>query len=351
MNTMCRHPGDMHTLLFSIRMIAHSLTQQRAIIYSSGAPTPKQRGHYPGWWPFLLTLVASLLISGAVEADDDPLNLVSYQTVFVINDLLRLPSDVDVDREGRIYILDGTANIVRAYDPLGKPLFTLGDQKTLNQPLGLDVSTGGDVLIADSGNHRVVLFPAGTTTPRFYDLPIPPGGKPADPTDVVFGHHSEMFFVVDNDNHRVIALNQKGDILWSRGTMGRNPEEFRFPFMLDIDHEGNVYIVEVINTRIQVLTPDGNHLRFVGDWGIEPGQFFRPKGVAISQGGELFVSDSYLGVVQIFSHEGNFLGAVGDEQGALRKFTTPVGLAISGNRLFVIEMYTNRLVVLERVGP
>jgi len=304
-----------------------------------------------GWWPFVLIIPAILFITGAGLADEDPLNLVSYQPVFTINDLLRLPSDVGVDQEGRIYILDGTANTVRVYDRQGKPLFTLGDKKILNQPLGIDVSPAGDVLIADSGNHRIVLFPTERAAPRFYDLPDLPGGKRADPTDVVFGHHSETFFAVDNENHRIIALDLKGKILWSRGTMGRNPEEFRFPFMMDVDHEGNIYIVEVINTRIQVLTPDGTYLRFIGNWGIEPGQFFRPKGIVISQNGELLVSDSYLGVVQIFSHEGNLLGAVGDEKGNLRKFTTPMGLAVSGNRLFVIEMYANRLVVLEREEP
>lgn len=295
---------------------------------------------------------AILFIEDMAIAGEDPLNLVSYHSVFAISDQLSHPSDVGVDREGKIYILDGTAGIVRVYDPQGKPLFTLGDKKILNQPLGIDVSPAGDVLVADSGNHRIVLFSPGTAAPHFYDLPVLPGGKSPDPTDVAFGHRSEIFFVVDNDNHRVIALDRKGKTLWSQGTMGRNPEEFRFPFMLDVDNEDNIYIVEVINTRVQVLTPDGNHLRFIGDWGIEAGQFFRPKGITIGhQSGELLVSDSYLGVIQIFSHEGTLLGAVGDEEGKLRKFTTPMGLAVAGNRLYVIEMFSNRLVVLEREGP
>ena len=65
----------------------------------------------------------------------------------------------------------------------------------------------------------------------------------------------------------------------------------------------------------------------------------------------MYVSDSWLGVVQIFAHEGELLGIVADEQGEVKKFTTPVGLEVSGDRLYVIEMFTNRLVVLEREGP
>ncbi|MBU1234739.1 MAG: NHL repeat-containing protein [Proteobacteria bacterium] len=287
----------------------------------------------------------------AVEVIEEPLNLISYRTVFVISDLLRLPSDVDVDGEGRIYVLDGTANIVRVYSQDGKPLFTLGDEKTLKFPLGVDVSPAGDVLVADSGNHRIVLFSAKAAPPRFFDLPSPPGGKPTDPTDVVFAKDLKRFFVVDNDNHRVIAVDINGEILWSSGKMGRNPEEFRFPFLMDIDNEDNLYIVEVVNTRVQVLNKDGIHVRFIGDWGIEPGQFFRPKGIAIGQSRDLLVSDSFIGVVQMFSQGGDFLGVIGDETGKVKKFTTPMGMKVYGDRLFVIEMYTNRLVVLEREGP
>jgi DNA-binding beta-propeller fold protein YncE len=156
---------------------------------------------------------------------------------------------------------------------------------------------------------------------------------------------------VDNDSHRLVTLDRNGKRLWSKGSMGRNREEFRFPFMLDLDKDGNIYVVEVINTRVQVLAPDGSHVRFIGDWGIEPGQFFRPKGIAVSEQNEVYVSDSYLGVIQVFSREGPFLGVVGDAAGNLLKFTTPVGITIEGNRLFVIEMWKNRLLVLEKVAP
>ena len=106
----------------------------------------------------------------------------------------------------------------------------------------------------------------------------------------------------------------------------------------------------MINTRVQVLAPDGAHVRFIGDWGIEPGQFFRPKGIAVNDQNEVYVSDSYLGVIQVFSREGQLLGVVGDAAGTLAKFTTPVGITVAGNRLFIIEMWHNRLLVLEKLA-
>jgi DNA-binding beta-propeller fold protein YncE len=308
----------------------------------------------PGWRGFpgsLYVLIIPLLLFcvSFVSADDDLLDIIAYRQVSAINDLLHLPSDVAVDQQGRIYILDGTADTVRVYDRRGKPIFVLGGTSVLHSPLGIDVSAEGDVLVADSGNHRIVLFPADKSPALFLDIPPGPGGKLSDPTDVLFGKREGTFHVVDNDNHRLVTLNRTGKVLWSKGSMGRNPGEFRFPFMMDMDSDGNLYVVEVINTRVQVLAPEGTHIRFIGDWGIEPGQFFRPKGIAVSDRDEIFVSDSYLGVIQVFSRKGKFLGAVGDEKGNLEKFTTPVGLAISGRRLLVIEMFKNRLLVLEKL--
>lgn len=301
---------------------------------------------------YVAILPAMLFLASVVQAGDDSLKVIVYRQLLSINEQMRLPSDVAVDGQGRMYILDGTASLVRVYDRQGNSVATLGDKSLLKEPVGIDVSAGGDVLVADSGNHRLVLFPGGKTPPHFINIPSLPGdNKLPDPTDASFASQEGTFHLVDNDNHRIVTLDRNGNIVWFKGIMGRNREEFRFPFMLDLDTDGNIYVVEVINTRIQVLAANGAFIRFIGDWGIEPGQFFRPKGVAVSDRNEVFVSDSYLGVIQVFSREGQLLGVVGDETGKLLKFTTPVGMTVAGNRLFIIEMWNNRLLVLEKLAP
>lgn len=299
---------------------------------------------------YVAMLAAMLFFAAAVQADDNLLKVAAYRQVLAITDQMRLPSDVAVDGQGRIYILDGTAGVVRVYDQQGKSVTTVGGKSVLREPLGIDVSAAGDLLVADSGHHRLVLFPGDASPPHFIPLPPLPDNSLPDPTDAAFGLQPGTFHVVDNDNHRLVTLDRNGNILWCKGTMGRDREEFRFPFMLDLDKDGNIYAVEVINTRVQVLAPDGTHIRFIGDWGIEPGQFFRPKGVAVSDENKVFVSDSYLGVIQVFSREGQLLGVVGDETGKLVKFATPVGITVAGRRLFIIEMWKNRLLVLEELA-
>ncbi|AEH44274.1 NHL repeat containing protein [Thermodesulfatator indicus DSM 15286] len=305
-------------------------------------------------WRYIFLFIFTLIVFWPTnclsqsESDKSILPIFKYKLLFKIEGF-KLPSDVDIGPEGWIYVLDGTQNLVRIFNALGQPLFTLGGDKLLKWPLGLAVSAKGEVLVADSQNHRLALFPPGINKPHYISVPSPKGGRPSDPTDVGFGIDGKTYIAVDNDNHRVLALDYKGKIVWATGEMGRGPEEFRYPFLMDTDEQGNIYVVEVINTRVQVLDKNGHFLRFIGEWGIDPGQFFRPKGVAVSKDGKVFVSDSYVGVIQIFTKQGNFLGAVGGPDGKLWRFQTPVGLAVNGKRLYVVEMIKNRVLVLEEV--
>jgi len=292
---------------------------------------------------FLAPVTAQTTAPGGPE-----FTAVGFREVFRVADGFRLPSDVGLAADGRLFILDGTADCIRVYDRHGKFLYDLGSSDLLNQPLGLDVSSDGTVVVADSGNHRLVLFAADKQPPRFFPLPPTKTGEESDPTDVILTRDGG-FAVVDNDHHRIIQLDQTGSLIWSTGTMGRNPGEFRYPFMLAGDQDGNIYAVEVINTGVQVLRPDGSFNHFIGGWGIEPGQFFRPKGIAVNgTADQVFVSDSYLGVIQTFNRGGEFLGLITDPQGKIIKFTTPVGLAVLGNRLYVVEMYSGQVIVLEK---
>jgi len=339
------HFVDIHCHVASIADQAQS-SSRKAIAGNKGSEGRQNRNKQRCW---LLTfiLISLLIFPGAIFAQDGAPNIIPYQPILSISGSMKLPSDVAVDQRGRIFILDGTADTVRVYSSNGEALFTLGGKGTLKQPLGIDVSPAGDVLVADSGNHRLALFPADEKSPHYIDVPSPVDGKPSDPSDVNFGPDN-TYLVVDNDNHRVVSLSHSGKIVWATGKMGRNPGEFRFPFLMDVDQSDRVYIVEAINTRIQVLEKNGEFARFIGEWGIEPGQFFRPKGVVVSDKKEVFASDSYLGVIQVFKREGGFIGVIGDGHGKTTKFKTPVGMAISGNRLFVVEMFNNRVLILER---
>jgi DNA-binding beta-propeller fold protein YncE len=279
------------------------------------------------------------------------IRLIEAQPLFEVRDQLDQPSDVSVSRDGRIYVVDGVNNKIRIFDQGGQLLSSfgsLGDKSgQFRFPLGIGLDNTGNVYVADSGNHRVQIFsPQGDFMAK---IDIPPGvKKAADPTDVAVDDSRKRCYVVDNDNHRILAYDLASlKLIEAYGTPGSEKRSFNYPFLIALDKNNYLYVVEVINTRVQILNPEGLFVNFIGAWGVDPGEFYRPKGVALDEQNRVYVSDSYLGVIQVFDATGSFYAALGDPRTKkVKKFKTPVGLFIDhSNRLYVVEMLANKVSV------
>lgn len=296
----------------------------------------------------VVLLVAFVPVASAEEVS---VPIFKTQPLSIIQHSFRQPSDVVVGNNKNVYVLDGVNNKIKVFNLQGDYLFSFGKtgkgKGEFHFPLGIGIDNNDRIYVADSGNHRVQIFtPDGAYLSQF--TTNTDKGKPSDPTDVVVNSKLNICYVVDNDNHRILLYDlEKNAIINTQGTMGMEKKEFRFPFLLDIDKEGNLYIVEVINTRVKVLDPDGNYLNNIGGWGVEKGEFYRPKGIAIDTKNRVFVSDGYLGVIQVFDQDGNFLSVLGDNKGNIIKFITPTGLFIDKKmRLYVVEMLADKVRVL-----
>ena len=279
------------------------------------------------------------------------LELTMATHLFDITDEFNQPSDVAVAGDGTIYVVDGVNGRVKAFSPSGAYKFTIGRPGTgpgeFAFPLGIDIDGSGRVYIADSRNHRIQIF---TATGEFIsEIPVPDkNGKKSDPTDVAVDSAGKWCFVADNDNHYILKFDiGSKKLVNSYGKPGAEKWEFRYPFLMHLHQNRDLYIVDVINTRVQVVNTEGKFVTFIGGWGVEKGQFFRPKGVSVDRNGLAYVSDSYMGVVQLFNITGMFHSILGDPAtGEVRKFNTPVGLFVDDSmRLYVVEMVPGRLSV------
>lgn len=296
-------------------------------------------------------IVSLFAFTPVANAQEVSVPIFKTQPLVSIQHSFRQPSDVVVGNNNHVYVLDGVNNKIKVFDRQGSYLFSFGrtgaGKGEFNFPLGIGIDDNDRIYVADSGNHRVQIFnPDGAYLSQF--TTDTNKGKPSDPTDVVVNSKRQICYVVDNDNHQIILYDlKKNAFLSTQGTMGMEKKEFRFPFLMDMDTEGNLYIVEVINTRVKVLDPEGNYRTNIGSWGVEKGEFYRPKGVAIDSKNRVFVSDGYLGVIQVFDQDGNFLSVLGDNKGNIIKFTTPTGLFIDAKmRLYVVEMLADKVRVL-----
>jgi len=260
-----------------------------------------------------------------------------------------MPTDVAVDRTGRVFVADGVNDRIVCFTAAGRfdtSITHVGGER-LNRPVGLAVDAADRLWIADSANHRVLVVTAASERLETIDLPAPEDGRASDPTDLAVTPDGRRTYIVDNDNHRLVVWDNRRKRLISAGEFGSALGRFRWPFMICLGPEGFVYVSEAIGACVRRINPEDGRGGWVSGWGVELGRFYRPKGVATDARGRLYVSDSTLGVVQVFEPSGALAGILTGAGGEPLRFEHPMGMSFGPQgRLYVVELGANRVAVV-----
>jgi alpha-tubulin suppressor-like RCC1 family protein/V8-like Glu-specific endopeptidase len=193
----------------------------------------------------------------------------------------------------------------------------------LASPSGLAAGAGGEVFVADAGNHRVQRFvhvalssacPSGTTevsavgaertcaAGHFGGLGSG-DGQLSGPRAVACDPDTSALFIADTGNHRLQRFSKDGAFLGKWGSFGAGPGQLDTPVDVDVDELGRVIVTEAGNKRAQIFTAGGSLLSVLGGPGAAGGQFQSPIGAAVL-GARVFVADSQLHRVQAFDVSG-----------------------------------------------
>lgn len=250
------------------------------------------------------------------------------------------PSGVTIDKNGNVYLADSTNNRV-LYFPKGNTLatrvygqlndFTCGavnnnggctsgvvSADSLNAPSSVALDSAGKVYIADSGNHRVLVFPNDGSI-----VPI-----------AVYGQFGSFTCGVQN---------QSGIC-----SLGPPPSanNLNFPTSVALDRNDNLYILDTSNHRV-LFHPSGsttaskvygqngsfscglsNNDGSCSSGGASASNLNNPQGLALDTNGNLFVADfsnnrvlffpeaTTQNATRIYGHNKNFTCIVNDDNGS-----------------------------------
>ena len=134
-----------------------------------------------------------------------------------------------------------------------------------------------------------------------------------DQLSVIVDQRDRMI-VADSDNHRVVILDQNGS--WQL-TMNGNvsvAQDFKDPWGLALDPQGNIHVAANGSNTIKVFTPEGTYVRSYGDVKV-------PSGIAIDEEGYSLVCEYRGNCLSIFDPEGNKFHTVGN-------LNAPSGIAL-----------------------
>ena len=230
-----------------------------------------------------------------------------------------------------------------------KPVLSFGKQGAgdgvFDYPLGVAVSEGDEIVVADQGNHRVQVFDSNGTFLRSFGHKGENDGEFNYPIGIAV-NKSRQIFVADRYNHRIQILSWEGRHLGSFGGKGSLDSQLLNPWGLSLDSTGNVIVADRGNKLIKIFTPDGRFVMKIGG----QGSFSFPAHCV--QCGEYFiVSDSSEHCIKVFNREGHFQYKFGKKGEGDGDFNSPRFLSVTQSKhLFVCDEDNHRIQVFELDG-
>lgn len=216
-----------------------------------------------------------------------------------------LPLGIAADSAGYVYVADASNHRIMKrstdspsmlYETKWGALGT-GDG-FFNSPSGVAagmVSNSVKVFVADTGNNRIQVFSANGLPEGKWGAGVlnAPRGCSLDPT-------GSFVYVADTGNSRILKFSTGGTLQKAWGSYGSNPGQFKSPWGVATDADGNVYVADTDNHRIQVFTSDGDLLALWGVQGAEAGQLEAPRTLAVAPDGRVYVADTGNHRIHIF---------------------------------------------------
>jgi poly(3-hydroxybutyrate) depolymerase/DNA-binding beta-propeller fold protein YncE len=248
-----------------------------------------------------------------------------------------VPEPITTDREGDIYVADnlqhrvvriGADGTIRAVAGRQPPDTTgirfSGDggpalQADLSFPHGLAVDGDGNLLIADTANHRVRQVDASGTIRTVAGTGIPGysgDGGPAlqaqlyEPWGLAIDQEGRLL-IADAGNHCIRRVSREGAIttVAGDGTAGfagdggpATAARLSFPTHVAADSQGSLFIADTHNHRIGKVAPDGTITTLLGEGGTASTvPLASTGGLAIDRAGNLLLADTFRHVIRKFA--------------------------------------------------
>jgi fibronectin type 3 domain-containing protein/sugar lactone lactonase YvrE len=241
------------------------------------------------------------------------------------------PGDVKVSPEGNIVVADTGNSRVLVLDRMGNLSFSFGssgkDPGFFRYPEGVAIDKQGRIYVADTGNYRIQIFSKDGIFTKAFGKYGNKDGEFLSPTGVSI-YQDKFIFVVDSKKNQVMKFDIEGNFISKFGQGGKGDGQFESPTKVDVDTNGNILVADPENYRIQRFTPDGKFISAIGSKGKGRGQFMEPRGIYIDTFDKIYVMDSQIKNIQIFKF--TLPLAKKEEKGVMfNPPSTPKGLKLS----------------------
>ncbi len=206
------------------------------------------------------------------------------------------PWGIAVDQDGNVLVADTWNHRIQKFDPNGNFILQWGTSGLAEQgvdqlwgPRAVAVAPNGNIYVTDTGNKRVVVFsPDGKGLFAFGSQDEP---KLDEPVGIAVDSAGKVY-VADTWNMRVAIFSLDGKFLSSFQIQGWASDSLDNKPYLAVDGKGQVYVTDPEGYRVLVFSPDGTPLLAFGQFGPEENNFGMPNGIALGPDGKVWVADA-----------------------------------------------------------
>jgi DNA-binding beta-propeller fold protein YncE len=209
----------------------------------------------------------------------------------------------------------------------------------LKAPEGVACDDAGNLVVADTGNGRLVFYRyvGGSLSPG---TPVKPAGL-TSPMRLQFDSKGNLW-VLDGKTRRIFKLDGKGTVLSALDPKGG--PSVTLPVAFKLDGADQLYVVDAVGAKVLVFDPAGALVR----------QLDLPKGtvavrdVHVDSSGNVYVVDGTAAAIWV-SEKGT-APFKPFTQGMKDKMNFPTYLTGNRGRLFVVDQFGNGIAVLGADG-
>jgi DNA-binding beta-propeller fold protein YncE len=168
------------------------------------------------------------------------------------------PRGIAVDALGRVLVADTGNKRIVVFDKDGKYLTEFGtsgfDPGQFDEPVAVAVAPSGTVYVTDTWNQRVQAFIPNETG----DFYIPTlqwdvsgwFGQSLENKPFIAVNADEHVFVTDPEGYRVIEFDASGGFIRTWGEFGSGPAEIGLASGVVVDQLGHIWVADAGNNRI-----------------------------------------------------------------------------------------------------
>jgi DNA-binding beta-propeller fold protein YncE len=223
-----------------------------------------------------------------------------------------------------------------------------GAPNSFHRPTELALDDQGNIYIIDGGNHRVQKFDKDGNFILMW------GGPGAGEGQFLFqappAHYGSItvdkdgYVYVTDHHNRVQKFDSNGNFLMKFGDTGYIDGKFYTLYGIAVDDHGNIYTTDLTKYEVQKFDQDGN---FLQKWEVpscQPGGISSPHNLVVDGQGQIYISNADGNCIQKFDNEGNLLQHWGEMGEADGQFQKPIGLALDAQEnIYVSENRNNRI--------